>query len=116
MGTPSNILFTPNTETKLQENFLKIFKGEKTDMDVKAIIKIFHPYSNFRWYIISQDPEDKDYLWTLVKNGNVVEFGSVLKSDLVGLEVRGLKCERDLSFKPQNVKALYQSLRSGKLV
>jgi len=106
-------LFTKQIEKKLQDQYK--FGAELEKQNV--IAKIFNPYGQGTWYIMNQDPDDSNYLWAIV-NLFEVEMGSVSKSELINIKVPpfNLPLERDLSFKEQGAKNVWDNLLDGKHV
>ena len=80
----------------------------------QVVAKFFDPMGNFTWYLLNQDPAEPDYLWGIVK-GFDVEIGSFSLAELEAVATyRILGIERDLSFKAQNAKTIYDGLLAGK--
>lgn len=104
-------LLTHEIEVLLQEQFVKVWSNEADYMQLPVVCKIFHPLSNWTFYLITQDPEDPDYLWGIVK-GFEIEIGSVQKSALEA-KIQGLSFERDLYFQPRLTKDIFQDLLNG---
>lgn len=105
-------LFTKDIDKKL---FAQYQEGSDLDKQV-AVAKIFNPYGNGRWFLLNSDPQDPDYLWAIVQMGDVVEVGSVLRSELESVRVSPFKfpLERDLGFSMVNAGELYRGLLQGK--
>jgi hypothetical protein len=105
-------LFTKDIDKKL---FQQYQNGSDLDSQV-AVAKIFNPYGNGRWFLLNSDPQDPDYLWAIVQMGDVVEVGSVLRSELESVRVSPFKfpLERDLGFTMVNAGELYRGLLEGK--
>jgi hypothetical protein len=105
-------LFTKDIDKKL---FQQYQNGSDLDSQV-AVTKIFNPYGNGRWFLLNSDPQDPDYLWAIVQMGDVVEVGSVLRSELESVRVSPFKfpLERDLGFTMVNAGELYRGLQEGK--
>jgi hypothetical protein len=105
-------LFTKDIDKKL---FQQYQNGSDLDSQV-AVAKIFNPYGNGRWFLLNSDPQDPDYLWAIVQMGDIVEVGSVLRSELESVRVSPFKfpLERDLSFTMVNAGELYRGLLEGK--
>lgn len=99
-------LFTKEIERRLQAQF----KHGSCLEDQLVICKLFHPFSNWTWYLLNQDPEEPNYLWAIVE-GIALEMGSVSKADLVELRLCGLPLERDVSFEPCSAAGLFEDLR-----
>jgi hypothetical protein len=105
-------LFTKDIDKRL---FQQYQNGSDLDSQV-AVAKIFNPYGNGRWFLLNSDPQDPDYLWAIVQMGDVVEVGSVLRSELESVRVSPFKfpLERDLGFTMVNAGELYRGLLEGK--
>lgn len=105
-------LFTKDIDKRL---FQQYQNGSDLDSQV-AVAKIFNPYGRGRWFLLNSDPQDKDYLWAIVQMGDVVEVGSVLRSELESVRVSPFKLplERDLGFSMVNAGELYRGLLQGK--
>lgn len=105
-------LFTKDIDKRL---FQQYQNGSDLDSQV-AVAKIFNPYGRGRWFLLNSDPQDKDYLWAIVQMGDVVEVGSVLRSELESVRVSPFKLplERDLGFRMVNAGELYRGLQEGK--
>lgn len=74
--------------------------------DPIAIVKFFHPFSNWTWYATEFDGTDTFY--GLV-NGFESELGYFSLSELSSLRVKGLPIERDLYFKPTPLSKLKEA-------
>lgn len=105
-------LFSKEIDKKL---FSQYSKGSDLDNQV-VVTKIFNPYGNGRWFLLNSDPQDQDYLWAIVQMGDVVEMGSVLRSELESVRVSPFRfpLERDLSFRMVNAGELFRGLQEGK--
>lgn len=101
--------FSHKLEIKLREQFISIWDDSVTTWaDCLVLAKVFHPFHHWTWYIISQDPEDTDYLWVIV-DGEEVEVGSFHRPDF-DLKIQGLPMEFDCFFEPVIAKELYSQL------
>jgi hypothetical protein len=81
-----------------------------SDMKQKVVAKFFDPSGSWTWYLMNQDPDDKDYLWGIV-HGFEVEMGSFSLSELQNLKGRfGLGIERDKFFSPIVASELWEKL------
>lgn len=78
--------------------------------DLTAVVKLFALNSNGTWYLLTQDPDDPDYLWAIV-DGNAVEMGSVSLADLKAQRWVGIPAvERDMYWEPRNALELWNKL------
>ena len=105
-------LFTKDIDKHL---FKQYHLGSDLDNQV-VVTKIFNPYGRGRWFLINSDPDDQDYIWAIVQMGDIVEVGSVSRSELESIRVSPfrLPLERDLGFRPVNAEELLRGLREGK--
>jgi len=105
-------LFTKDIDKRL---FQQYQNGSDLESQV-AVAKIFNPYGRGRWFLLNSDPQDPDYLWAIVQMGDIVEVGSVLRSELESVRVSPFKLplERDLGFRMVNAGELYRGLLEGK--
>jgi hypothetical protein len=71
--------------------------------DPVAVVKFFHPFSNWTWYATEFDGDDT--FFGLV-NGHESELGYFSLSELASTKVRGLPIERDLYFSPTPLSEL----------
>ena len=89
--------------TKDQLNQLpKLYETEDIALeDKKVIVKLFHPASNWTWYVIEFDGED--ICWGLVE-GHETEYGYFSLSELAQVKGSfGIGVERDKWFTPTKV-------------
>ena len=78
-----------------------------SDLDNQDIVaKFFNPMGSWTWYLMNLH-EDKDYAWGIV-DGNAVEMGSWLMSELLGLGI-----ERDIHFRSVPASELWKELNNG---
>jgi hypothetical protein len=105
-------LFTKDINQKL---FAQYRIGSNLN-EQNVVAKIFNPYGIGRWYLLNSDPNDPDYLWAIVQMGDVVEVGSVLRSELETIRVKpfGLPLERDMYFSDRNAMEVLDGLEKGK--
>ena len=102
-------LMTKAIEKKAQAQFPLGSDLEKQ----QVVAKFFNPVGSWTWYLLNQDPQDKDYLWCIVQ-GFELEIGSDSLSELQSARGQfGLGIERDRWFKPMNAKELYDRLLKG---
>lgn len=95
-----------NLMTKtLAKKLPKLYDTENEALENKlAIVKFFHPASNWTWYVIEFDGVDT--CWGLV-SGHESKFGYFSLSEISRLVgPLGLRVERDLFFRPTRVKDL----------
>jgi len=105
-------LFTKDINNKLFKQY-----QAGNDLDNQMVVsKIFNPYGKGRWFLLNSDPQDPDYLWAIVQMGDIVEVGSVSRSELESLRVSPYRfpLERDLGFSEVNAGQLLRGLEQGK--
>lgn len=68
-----------------------------------AHVKLFHPVSNWTWYIMEYDGNDTCFGLVI---GHENEFGYFSLKELGQLNVLGLPIERDLYFRPTQAQDL----------
>lgn len=80
------------------------------EKDPTVLIKLFHPFSSWSWYVLEYSEED-ELCFGLV-DGHEVELGYFSLAELKELRVRGLPVERDLWFKPVKLSVLQNKLKN----
>lgn len=110
-------IITKELDLKLEENRKKILFDYHNDTITKmdVVAHLFHPFSNWDWYLIGYSMEDennKDYIFTLTK-GNYIEFGDIYLPELLEVKTMGLSIERSRFFKPIDSNKLYKQLIEG---
>lgn len=103
-------LFTKAIEAKLLKN------GEKGDVDLEPVVKVFTPDANATWLLASIDPENPDLAFGLCDLGlGFPELGYVSLSELRSIRGRfGLPVERDRFFKANKKLSEYASEAESK--
>ena len=92
----------------LREQHDQYSASELSDLIVP--VKLFGPHTNWKWYLLTQDPNDPDYLWAIV-DGFAVEMGSVSLAELQEQQIAGIPAiERDIHCEPVNAKELWDGL------
>ena len=81
-------------------NIPELYKSEDLKVDDMVVhAKFFTPWSNWTWYVIEFDGEDRCFGYV---KGLEDEFGYFLLSELESIEGPfGLKVERDRHFEPK---------------
>jgi len=113
-GIMKLLKLTKAETTKLQKQY-----SMGTSFDQMVVAKVFNPYGRHTWYLLNQDPNDPDYLWTVATDPQgLPEMGSCLLSDLMNTRIGAyrLPLERDKYFHPITVKELYEKLNRGEHV
>lgn len=97
---------------ELAKKLPKLYETEHDPLEDKvAVVKFFHPASNWTWYAIEFDGDD--LCWGLV-NGHEREFGYFSLRELSKIVDRfGLRIERDIFFRPTKVKELAAFSQEG---
>jgi hypothetical protein len=79
--------------------------------DPIVYLKLFHPCSNWTWYITEYSEKDK--LCFGVVDGHEPELGYFSLTELSELIIRGLPVERDLHFQKMKLSKLMKGLKAG---
>jgi len=69
-------LITKTIQKQLHKNFQHQYTREYGDLDMSQLVPLKLFVANWTWYIMTQDPNNPDYLWAIV-DGFEVEMGSV---------------------------------------
>ena len=91
-------LLTKKIEKSLPALYSQDGKGE----EALAVVKFFHPMSNWTWYATEYDPETRIFFGLVV--GHERELGNFSLDELESVKVRGLGIERDLNWSPRPLK------------
>jgi hypothetical protein len=83
-----------------------LYANEKVE-DPIAIVKFFHPMSNWTWWATEYDPATGMFFGLV--EGHESELGYFSLSELASIKVRGLGIERDLHFSPTPLSKLRRS-------
>lgn len=86
--------------SELRENLPKLYSQENED-DPTAHAKFFFPAGNWTWFVTEGEQKENDFLFFGFVIGFVGEWGYFSLKELEEVEVKGLKIERDLYFKPE---------------
>lgn len=80
----------------------KLYETEEIEIEDKTVhVKLFTPWSNWTWYVIECDGEDRCFGFV---KGLEAEFGYFSLKELASIEGPfGLRVERDKSFSPIQV-------------
>lgn len=82
----------------------KLYETEGMPLPEKvAHAKLFHPASNWTWYVIEYDGENTCFGLVV---GHETEFGYFSLRELSDVEFYGLQVERDMYFQPTQVQDL----------
>jgi hypothetical protein len=105
-------LMTKEIEKKAQAQFKLA-----DDMNQLVVVKLFIPIiSDWKWYIMNQNPENPEYLWGIVK-GIDVEMGSMRLSELERMVFTcGINIQRDIAFNPIPAIEVWNKLHKGEFV
>lgn len=89
-------LFTKEIEKKIPN----LYETENTPAsEVKVIVKLFLPWTNFTWYITEMDKEENlAFGFANLGDDQMAELGYISIDELEQLSVRGCKVERDTSW------------------
>jgi hypothetical protein len=89
---------------ELEKKIPGLYQQDGLGRDAKVFCKLFHPMSNYTWYITEYDPVTKECFG--VVQGHFTEFGYFSLAELENITIRGLKVERDKYFEPTTIKEL----------
>ena len=93
-------LLTKAIAAKLPE----LYKTESMPLPEKvAYAKLFHPASNWTWYVMEFDGQDLCFGLVV---GHETEFGYFSLRELSEMRVFGLQVERDIYFRPTQTQDL----------
>ena len=94
-------LMTKEIEKKASK--FPIYSQDEKGLDAEIIVKFFDPTSNWTWYAIEYDPENKIFMGYV--SGFENEFGSFSLTELQSVKGRlGLGIERDRFFENKKVR------------
>jgi len=78
----------------------------ESEIDPMAIVKFFHPMSNWTWYATEYSPEERMFFGRV--DGHESELGYFSLDELEQTRIRGLSIERDMWFKPAKLSEVAQ--------
>lgn len=84
---------------ELRGTLPKLYTQENEE-DPIAHAKFFFPAGNWTWFVTEGEQKENDFLFFGYVIGFVGEWGYFSLKELEEVEVKGLKIERDLYFKP----------------
>ncbi len=91
---------------ELREKLPPLYANENV-ADPMAIVKFFHPCSNWTWYATEGAPEGDDFIFFGLVKGFEEELGYFSLNELESVKgPMGLGIERDLYFKPTPLSKL----------
>lgn len=99
--------------TKAIQNKIPTMRsGEKIEPDEKiCYVRFFHPCSSWTWFATEFDPVKKIFFgWV---DGDFPEWGNFSLEEMQNTKVRGLGIERDLYFKPTQMKDIPEYKQRG---
>jgi hypothetical protein len=73
-------------------------RGQERSKDPTVFAKFFFPASGWTWFVTEGEPNGEDFLFFGHVTGFESEWGCFSLSELEGLEVSGLRVERDIYF------------------
>lgn len=86
---------------KLLQSVPALYSTEGKGYDATAIIKLFHPFSTWNWYVVEFDGSDLFYGLVI---GHEIELGYISRAEMELGEMQGLPFERDLYFEPTSLR------------
>jgi hypothetical protein len=105
---------------KIEKAFAKQgYTGDKSEKDIKIVMKLFNPCGGGTWYLYEK--EDNDVYWGYVNLGDIndAECGTVSMNELMEYRGRfGLGIERDKFFEPMSMslEEVINKVRAGQHV
>ena len=100
--------FSEELKTKLQQQHHQMWNLEMNVSELFLLCKIVNKNLKCTWYLISQDPQDKKFLYGIVEEESLI-IKSISLDYLESITVDGAKCELDPSFTPVKVRELFQT-------
>jgi len=89
--------------------------SEKSMEEITVICKFFNPVGVGTWWLYERLDDDVFMAFVLLDDPMFAELGTVSLSELESLKLPlGLGIERDLSFKPTNLKEIYDKVKERK--
>lgn len=82
----------------------------ESESDPVVMIKLFHPFSLWTWYVLEYSPEE-NLCFGLV-SGHEVELGYFSIDELSELKINGLGVERDLHWSPVKLSILNKMIKN----
>lgn len=89
---------------ELEKQIPRLYSQENAGKDAIVYVHYFHPLSNWDWYGIEYDREERLFFGYV--KGFENEFGYFSLDELESVSVRGLKIERDLYWTPKPLKEI----------
>lgn len=88
---------------ELEHRFAKVGRQEDKGEDAIVIAKFFTPWTNWTWYCLEYDPEERVFFGLV--DGHYVELGYFSLDELKEITGPvGLRIERDLSWKEKSLR------------
>ena len=84
---------------------LPLYSQDGKKADAVVVAKYFFPATALTWYVTEGRKEDDDYLFfgLVVGTDTSAEMGYFSLSQLLAINVYGLRVERDMYFKPKKL-------------
>jgi len=97
---------------ELERRFAELGSQEDKGDDAIVVCKFFTPDSNWTWWALSWDPENREFFGLV--QGFEVEFGCFALEELeTATGPLGLHIERDLHWKERTIGQVRAALSSG---
>ncbi len=95
---------------ELEESLTKypLYSQDGKQADTMVIAKYFFPATSLTWYVTEGRKEENDYLFfgLVIGTDTTTEMGYFTLSQLLDINVCGLKVERDMYFKPRKMSEI----------
>lgn len=102
---------------EIRKNLPRLKSQDGKGGDQIALVKFFHPMSNWTWYVSEGEPvknengEEVDYYFFALVEGHYKEMGEVALSELESVRGPfGLRIERDLYWEPKTFREIAPEL------
>lgn len=97
---------------ELREQLPPLYATDKTDTAEKLIVtKFFFPAGVWTWFAVEGEQKTNDFIFFGYVVGDFPEWGYFSLNELEGININGLRIERDLHFKPGKFKDVLEKFR-----
>jgi hypothetical protein len=90
----------PGLLTEELREVLPKLRGQEGTPDPTVFAKFFFPASGWTWFVTEGEAQDDDFLFYGHVIGSESEWGYFTLRELEGVQVCGLRVERELRFEP----------------
>jgi hypothetical protein len=90
----------------------QLYSQEKISTKEKQVYaKFFFPAGNWTWFVTEGEAEGDDFIFFGFVVGDFNEWGYFTLIELESINVRGLRVERDLHFKPGKFREVIEQFK-----